>query len=156
MLPTALLRCNISSKGAVFPAGAMTRRLSPQTRYTFRRYTASIMKDLIYFISSEHRLPECFLKQFDCNSNSAAKPKQPFTIKNDVIFNCNWNHVISKSDALQSPIQNISYVNVQVLNALQLEICKLKILHFMLCRITNRYCHDHANCVDLKTNKFTA
>ena len=39
--------CNISSKGTVFPAGAMTRRWARQTRYTLRRNTASITKDLI-------------------------------------------------------------------------------------------------------------
>ena len=36
-----------SSKEAVLPAGAMTRRWAPPTRYTPRCKTASIMKDLI-------------------------------------------------------------------------------------------------------------
>ena len=41
--------CDISLKGAAVPAGAMMRRWAPQTRYTLRRNTASIMKDLIGF-----------------------------------------------------------------------------------------------------------
>ena len=45
VLPTARHRCNISSKGSVLPAGAMTQRWAPQTRYTLRRNTASIMKE---------------------------------------------------------------------------------------------------------------
>ena len=46
VLPRARHRCDISSNGAVLP-GAMTRRWAPPTRYTLRRITASIMKDLI-------------------------------------------------------------------------------------------------------------
>ena len=33
----------------VLPTGAMTRRWAPQTGYTLRRNTASIMKDLIWY-----------------------------------------------------------------------------------------------------------
>ena len=46
-LPTARHRRNISSKEAVLYARSMTRRCAPQTRYTLRRNTASIIKDLI-------------------------------------------------------------------------------------------------------------
>ena len=48
MLPTARHLCDISSKGAVLPTCTMTRRWAPPTRYTLRRITASIMKDLIF------------------------------------------------------------------------------------------------------------
>ena len=44
VLPTARQRCNISLKGVVSPAGAMTRRWAPQTRYTLWRNTARINK----------------------------------------------------------------------------------------------------------------
>ena len=37
VLPTARHRCDISSKGAVLPAGAITRRWAASTRYTLRR-----------------------------------------------------------------------------------------------------------------------
>ena len=37
VLPTARHRCEISSKRAVFPTGAMTRRLAPQTCFTLWR-----------------------------------------------------------------------------------------------------------------------
>ena len=47
VLPTARHRCDVSSKGAVLPAGAMTRRWARQIRYTLQCITASIMKDLI-------------------------------------------------------------------------------------------------------------
>ena len=47
LLLTARHRSDISSKEAVLHTGAMTRRWAPQTRYTLRRSTASIMKDLI-------------------------------------------------------------------------------------------------------------
>ena len=40
-------RCGISWKRAVLPAGAMTQRWDPQTRYTLRRNTASVIKELI-------------------------------------------------------------------------------------------------------------
>ena len=48
VLPKARHRCNISSKGAVLP-GTMTWRWASPTRYTLRRKTASIIKDLIWF-----------------------------------------------------------------------------------------------------------
>ena len=35
---------------AVLPTGTMTRRWAPQTCYTILRITASIMKDLIWFL----------------------------------------------------------------------------------------------------------
>ena len=38
-------RSDISSKGAVLPAGAVMRRWAQPTRYTLRRNTANIMKD---------------------------------------------------------------------------------------------------------------
>ena len=44
------LQSSISSNGAMLPAGAMTRRWAPQTRYALRRNTASTMKDFIRFI----------------------------------------------------------------------------------------------------------
>ena len=47
LLPTVRHLCDIFSKGAVLPAGAMTERWAPQTRYTLRRNTASIMRDFI-------------------------------------------------------------------------------------------------------------
>ena len=43
VLSTARHRCDIS----LLPAGAMTQRWVPQTRYTLRRNTANIPKDLI-------------------------------------------------------------------------------------------------------------
>ena len=46
VLPAARHRCDILSKEVVYPTDAMTRRWAPQTRYTRRRNTASIMKDL--------------------------------------------------------------------------------------------------------------
>ena len=49
MFPTARHHCNISSKEALLP-GCNDVRWAPPTRYTHRRYTASIMKDLIYHI----------------------------------------------------------------------------------------------------------
>ena len=45
MLSTACHRCGISSKGAVLPTGAVTRRWAPQTRYTLQRNTVSKLKD---------------------------------------------------------------------------------------------------------------
>ena len=45
VLPRVRHRCDISSKGAVVPAGAMKRRWALQTFYTLRRNTASKMKD---------------------------------------------------------------------------------------------------------------
>ena len=44
-LPTARHRCSISSKGAVLP-WRNDANMGPKTRYTLRRNTASIMKDL--------------------------------------------------------------------------------------------------------------
>ena len=49
VLPTACHRCGISSKGAVLPTSAMTRRWAPPTRYTLQHNTASVMKDLIKY-----------------------------------------------------------------------------------------------------------
>ena len=46
VLSTARHRCNISSKGAVLPGGAMTWSWAPPARYTPRCNTASIIKDL--------------------------------------------------------------------------------------------------------------
>ena len=45
VLLTSRHYCDFSFK-AVLPAGAMTRRWAPQTRYTLQRNTASIIKDL--------------------------------------------------------------------------------------------------------------
>ena len=47
VLPMTRHRCDISCVVAVLPAGAMTRRWIPPTRYTLRRITGSLMKDLI-------------------------------------------------------------------------------------------------------------
>ena len=47
-LPTTLHRCDIL-KEAVLPAGAMTWRWAPPTRYTHRHIAVSSMKDLISF-----------------------------------------------------------------------------------------------------------
>ena len=50
MLPTARHCCDIFSQGAaVLHADAMTRRLSPRTRYTLRRNIVNMIKDLIRF-----------------------------------------------------------------------------------------------------------
>ena len=52
LLPTACHCCEISSKGAVLPAGAMTRTWAPQTPYALRRNAASLMRfdfDLVVF-----------------------------------------------------------------------------------------------------------
>ena len=46
VLPTACHRCNASSKGVVLP-GRNDAEMGPQTRYTLRRNTARIIKDLI-------------------------------------------------------------------------------------------------------------
>ena len=48
VLPTARDRCNISLKGAVLLTCAMTRRWAPQTRYTLRRNTASIIQIFLF------------------------------------------------------------------------------------------------------------
>ena len=50
-LPTAPHHCNISSKGAVLPSGAMTQKWAPQTRYKLQRNTTNIMKDLICYLN---------------------------------------------------------------------------------------------------------
>ena len=49
---TACYRCDISLKGAVLLAGAMTRDRPPTIRYTLRRTTAIEIKDLIDTIKS--------------------------------------------------------------------------------------------------------
>ena len=60
--------CNISSKGAVLPAGVMMRRWAPQTRYTLRRNTTNIMKgydfDLNYILAGLAAFTEhaCFMR----------------------------------------------------------------------------------------------
>ena len=46
VLPTVRHRCDTSE---LCYSGAMTRRWAPETRYTLRRNTASIMKDFIWF-----------------------------------------------------------------------------------------------------------
>ena len=56
VLSTIRHRCDISSKGVVLPAGAMTRRWAPQTRYTLRRNTASTMKHLILWYVLDYSL----------------------------------------------------------------------------------------------------
>ena len=47
VLPAARHRCDISSKEAVLPTGAITGRCTPPTCYTLRRNATSTMKDLI-------------------------------------------------------------------------------------------------------------
>ena len=53
VLPMARHRCDICSKRAVLPSGALTRKWAPQTRYTLWRNAASIMQDfdliIVYF-----------------------------------------------------------------------------------------------------------
>ena len=63
VLPAARHSCDISSRGAVLPAGTKIRRWAPQTRYTLRRSTASIIKDLIWL--------QCLLQAY-CTPTIAA------------------------------------------------------------------------------------
>ena len=71
-MPTARHRCDISSKEAVLPVGVMTRKWAPQTRYTHRCDTASIMKDLIVlFQLNLLRLTSTYLALIKYASNGA-------------------------------------------------------------------------------------
>ena len=50
VLPSARHCCDISSKWAMLPACAMTRKWARPTRYTLRHNTESIIKDLIWVL----------------------------------------------------------------------------------------------------------
>ena len=49
-VPTARHRCDVFSKEALLPAGAMTQKWVLQTRHMLWRNTASTIKDLIFLI----------------------------------------------------------------------------------------------------------
>ena len=60
VLLTARDRCDISSKKAVLPAGAMPQRWAPQTPYTLRRRTSSIAKILCILQAARVTLSQKF------------------------------------------------------------------------------------------------
>ena len=65
IVPTARHYCDISSKGAVLPAGAMMRKWAPPTRYTLRLSTVNVMnKRLDFNLKSQNQIFILFVKLF--------------------------------------------------------------------------------------------